>query len=187
MVIPYTGLRTAASSVNFAWAQFALENTSAEDLAAAMAAVARLLKAEGELGLAESFGMWIEGVLEPMLGVQLPSLMNMMEEPPMLAETLDEWAEEKFRLGQVAGMEQGMERGMEQGRFRGRVEGERACSSARRGGGLASRCLRHCQSWLRVLTTRTASPRWGTLVVHCATGRELLDRVLLGFRANPTV
>ena len=109
------GLQAVPAGVNFALAQFALENASAEVLPAAMAAVARLLGAEGELGLAESFGMWVEGVLEPRLGVRLPSLMDMMEEPPMLAETLDEWAEEKFRLGRAAGMEQG--------RFKGRVEG----------------------------------------------------------------
>ena len=34
----------------------------------------------------------------------------------MLEETLDEWAEEKFRLGRAAGMERG--------RFKGRIEGE---------------------------------------------------------------
>ena len=70
-----------------------------------MTAVARLLKAEGELNLAESFAMRTEGVLEPRLGVGLPSLIELMEELPMLAETLDERAEEKFRLGRLEGME----------------------------------------------------------------------------------
>ena len=74
-----------------------------------------------------------ERMLEPMLGVQLPSLINMMEEPPVPAETLDERAEEKFRLGRVAGVEQG--------RCKGRVEGERALLTAKRGGGLARKCL----------------------------------------------
>ena len=45
-------------------AQFALENVSAEDLPTAMAAIARQLKAEDERDLAESFGMWVEGVLK---------------------------------------------------------------------------------------------------------------------------
>ena len=48
-----------------------------------------------ERDLAESFGMWVEGVLKPRLGVRLPSMTDLVEEPPMLAETLDEWAEEK--------------------------------------------------------------------------------------------
>ena len=157
------GLQAAPAGVNFAAAQFALENASAEDLPAAMAAVARLLKAESELRLAESFGMWVEGVLEPRLGVRLPSLMGMMEEPPMLAETLDEWAEEKFRLGRVAGLEQGMERErallvrMAQRRF----DADVAEALSKLVGGVDD-------------PDRLAEV--GELVVDCATGRELLDR-----------
>ena len=154
------GLQAVPSGVNFAAAQFALENASAEALPAAMAAIARLLKSEGELGLAESFGMWVEGVLEPRLGVRLPSLMGMMEEPPMLAETLDEWAEEKFRLGRVAGQ----------------VEGERALlvrqAQRRFGAGVAQA--------LSKLVGGVDDPdrlaEAGGLAVDCATGRELLDR-----------
>ena len=108
------GLREGAAGVNFALAQFALENASAPDLPVALAAVARLLKAAG---VAESFGTWVEAVLAPCVGVRLPSLAEMMEEPPMLAETLDEWAEEKYRLGQADGVKQGCSKG--------RVEGER--------------------------------------------------------------
>ena len=158
------GLPADASGVNFAWAQFALENASAKDLPAAMTAIARLLKAEGELGLAESFGMWIEGVLEPMLGVRLPSLMNMMEEPPMLAETLDEWAEEKFRQGRVAGME------------RGRFEGERALLvrlAQRRFGADIAEAL---SKLVGGVDDPDRLAEMGDLVVDCATGRELLDR-----------
>ena len=99
------GLQGSAPSVNLASAQFALENASAEGLLTAMVAAARRLKAEGELDLAESFGMWVEGVLGLRLGVRLPSMTELMEEPPMLAETLDEWAEGKFRLGQMKGLE----------------------------------------------------------------------------------
>ena len=157
-----------ASGVNFASVQFALENASAKDLPAAMAVVARLLKAEGELSLAESFEMWIEGVLGPMLGVQLPSLMNMMEEPPMLAETLEEWAEEKFRLGRVAGMERG--------RFKGRVEGERALLirlAQRRFGADIAEAL---SKLVGGVDDPDRLAEVGDLMVDCATGRELLDR-----------
>ena len=68
------GLRQAPPGVNFALALFALENASALDLPDAMGALAGLLGVERELELAESFGLWIEGVLQPRLGVQLPSL-----------------------------------------------------------------------------------------------------------------
>ena len=166
------GLRGDASGVNFALAQFALENASAENLPVDMAAMARLLKAEGELGLAESFAMWVEGVLEPMLGVRLPSLMNMMEEPPMLAETLDEWAEEKYQQGRVAGMERGMERG----HFKGRVEGERALLirlAQRRFGADIAEAL---SKLVGGVDDPDRLAQVGDMVVDCATGRELLDR-----------
>ena len=42
-------------------------NTSAEDLPTVMAAIARQLKSEDKRDLAESFGMWVEGVLGPRL------------------------------------------------------------------------------------------------------------------------
>ena len=121
-----------------------------------MAVVARLLKAEGELSLAESFEMWIEGVLGPMLGVQLPSLMNMMEEPPMLAETLEEWAEEKYRLGQAEGERELLLR-LAQRRFGADI----AEALSKLVGGVDD-------------SDRLAEV--GDLMVDCATGRELLDR-----------
>ncbi len=170
------GLQAARAGVNFALAQFALENASAKDLPAAMAAVARLLGAEGELGLAESFGMWVEGVLERRLGVRLPSLTRMMEESPMLEETLDEWAEEKFRLGRVEGMEQGMERGIERGRFKGRIEGERALlvrQAQRRFGADVAEAL---SKLVDGVDDPDRLAEMGDLVVDCATGRELLER-----------
>ena len=162
------GLQAAPAGVNFALAQFALENASAEALPAAMAAVARLLGAEGELDLAESFGMWVEGVLERRLGVRLPSLTRMMEEPPMLEETLDEWAEEKFRLGRAAGMERG--------RFKGRIEGERALlvrQAQRRFGADVAEAL---SKLVGGVDDPDRLAEVGDLVVDCATGRELLER-----------
>ena len=166
------GLRESAAGVNFALAYIALENASAPDLPAALAAVARLLKAAGELDLAESFGMWVEAVLEPCVGVRLPSLMEMMEEPPMLAETLDEWAEEKYRLGQA----EGMKRGRSKGRVEGWVEGERAllCRQAeRRFGADVAAAL---SKLIEGLDAPDRLAEVGDLVVDCATGSELLDR-----------
>ena len=162
------GLQEGAFGVNFALAQFALENASAEILPKAMSAVARLLKAEGELDLAESFGMWVEGVLEPRLGVRLPSLMEMMEEPPMLAETLDEWAEEKYQRGRAEGVERG--------RFKGRVEGEQALLlrlARRRFGADVAEAL---SKLIEGVDDPDRLAEVGDLVVDCATGRELLAR-----------
>ena len=157
------GLRGSAAGVNFALAQFALENASAQELPAAMAVVARLLKAEGERELAESFGMWVEGVLEPRLGVRLPSFAELMEEPPMLAETLDEWAEENFRQGRMEGMAEGMER-------------ERALllrQVRRRFGADVSEAL---SGLIKGMEDPDRLTEVGDWVVDCATGRELLNR-----------
>ena len=165
------GLQGSAPGVNFALAQFALENASAKDLPAAMAAVARLLRAEGELDLAESFGMWVEGVLKRRLGVQLPSLTRMMEEPPMLEETLDEWAEEKFRLGQVDGMAQGVARGRAEG-----IERERALLrhlAQRRFGADVAEALSELIEGVDDAGRLTEVGDW---VVDSATGSELLNR-----------
>ena len=93
----------------------------------------------------------------------------------MLEETLDEWAEEKFRLGRVAGMEQGMEQGMARGRAEG-IERERALllrqANRRFGADIAEA--------LSELIKGTDDPNRlmevGDWVVDCATGRELLDR-----------
>ena len=153
------GLQGSTTGVNFALAQFGLENASAEDLPTAMAAVARQLKAEDELDLAESFGIWVEGVLEPMLGVRLPSMADLMEEPPMLAETLDEWAEEKFRQGQMKGLER-----------------ERALLlrlTQRRFGADVSEAL---SKLLKGVEDPDRLTEVGDWVVDCATGRELLKR-----------
>ena len=94
----------------------------------------------------------------------------------MLAETLDEWVEEKFRMGRVAGMEQGIERGMERGRFKGRVEGERALlirQARRRFGAEVSEALSKLVEDVDDLDRLAEVGDW---VVDCATGRELLDR-----------
>ena len=125
-----------------------------------MGALAELLAAEGGFELAESFGLWVEGVLQARLGVQLPSLTDMMEEPSMLGETLDAWAEEKFQLGRVEG----------------RVEGERELlfrqTQRRFGSGTADALSR----LINGLEDPDRLAKVGDLVVDCATGRELLDR-----------
>ena len=101
----------------------------------------------------------------------------------MLAETLDEWAEEKFQLGRVEGMEQGLERGRAEGRVagmeRGRAEGiewERALlvrQAQRRFGADVAQAL---SKLVDGVDDPNRLAEVGDLVVDCATGRELLDR-----------
>ena len=105
----------------------------------------------------------------------------------MLAETLDEWAEEKFQLGRVEGMEQGIEQGLEQGRAEGRVAGmergraegmerERALlvrMAQRRFGAVVAQAL---SKLVGGVDDPDRLAEVGDLVVDCATGRELLDR-----------
>lgn len=90
----------------------------------------------------------------------------------MLAETLDEWAEEKYRLGQA----EGMKRGRSKGRVEGWVEGERAllCRQAeRRFGADVAAAL---SKLIEGLDAPDRLAEVGDLVVDCATGSELLDR-----------
>ena len=193
------GLQDSTPGVNFALAQFALENASAEGLPAAMDAVARQLKAEDKRDLAESFGMWIEGVLEPRLDVRLPSMTELMEEPPMLAETLDEWAEEKFRQGRKEGLQRGIERGLQQGRAEGMAHGRAEGMERGRVEGMAHGRAEGLERE-RALLLRQAQRRFGAdvavalsklikgvedpdrlaevgdWIVDCATGGELLKR-----------
>ena len=93
----------------------------------------------------------------------------------MLAETLDEWAEEKFQLGRVEGMEQGLERGMARGRAEG-IKWERALlfrQAQRRFGADVAEAL---SALIKEVDDPHRLADVGDLVVDCATGRELLDR-----------
>ena len=110
----------------------------------------------------------------------------------MLAETLDEWAEEKFRQGRIEGIEHGRAEGVARGRAegikhgraegmaRGRAEGverERALLlhlAQRRFGADVSQAL---SELIKGMDDAGRLMEVGDLVVDCATGRELLDRV----------
>ena len=114
----------------------------------------------------------------------------------MLAETLDEWAAEKFQLGRVEGMEQGLERGMEQGmeqgmerglergmergraegRVEGQVEGERALLLRQAGRRFGADVAQALSKLIGEVDDPDRLAEVGDLVVDCATGRELLDR-----------
>ena len=94
----------------------------------------------------------------------------------MLAETLDEWAEEKYRLGQAEGMRRGRSKGRVEGRMEGRVEGERELlrrQAERRFGADVAEAL---SKLIEGLDAPDRLAEVGDLVVDCATGGELLDR-----------
>ena len=89
----------------------------------------------------------------------------------MLAETLDEWAEEKFRAGQMKGMQRGMERGRAEG-----LERERALllrQAQRRFGADVSEAL---SKLLKGVEDPNRLTEVGDWIVDCPTGRELLKR-----------
>ena len=84
----------------------------------------------------------------------------------MLAETLDEWAAEKYRLGQAEGMKRG--------RSKGRVEGERELlrrQAERRFGADVAEAL---SKLIEGLDAPDRLAEVGDLVVDCATGVEQL-------------
>ena len=97
----------------------------------------------------------------------------------MLAETLDEWADEKYRLGQAEGMERGRAEGLQRGRFEGRAEGverERALllrQARRRFGADVAEAL---SKLIEGVEDPDRLAEVGDLVVDCATGSELLAR-----------
>ena len=86
----------------------------------------------------------------------------------MLAETLDEWAEEKYQRGRAEGVERG--------RFKGRVEGEQALLlrlARRRFGADVAEAL---SKLIEGVEDPDRLAEVGDLVVDCATGSELLAR-----------
>ena len=89
----------------------------------------------------------------------------------MLAETLDEWAEEKFRQGRIEGIEHGRAEGV----ARGRAEGVALLlrQANRRFGADVGQALAEL---IKRMDDADRLMEVGDLVVDCATGRELLDR-----------
>ena len=89
----------------------------------------------------------------------------------MLAETLDEWAEDKFRQGRMEGRAEGVAHGRAEG-----LERERALllhQAQRRFGADVSEALSELINGVKDPDRLTEV---GDLVVDCATGRELLKR-----------
>ena len=104
----YRGDHALDGNVARAW--LALEAADAAGLAAALRHAAATFARVGDAALSHGFGVWCYGVLPQRFGDRLPSLTDFMEEPTMLAETFQEWEEQKINEGRVTGREEERER-----------------------------------------------------------------------------
>ena len=120
----YRGDHVPDGNVARAW--LALEAADAAGVAAALEHAARTFAGAGDAALSRGFAVWCRGVLPQRFGDRLRSLTDMMEKPTMLAETLQEWEEQKLNEGRLAGREEGRLAGRAEGRLAGREEGRLA-------------------------------------------------------------
>ena len=165
---------------NRALALIALQRCGkAVDLPARVAALFDLLRDPGDASLRRD----LRDVLGRMIatrfgdaGADMRTALKLMEEPMSLAMRFDEWEAEFLQEGR----KQGLERGLEQGREAGLEEGWAAERSLLRR--LTAR--RFDAATAEVLSRLLANVRdaerfaeVGELVIDCATGGELLDRV----------
>ena len=169
-----------ASDGNLCRAVFALDAAPVESVSAAFGRVVELLREAADETLSRSFDRWCRGVLGRRLAKRLPSLMNLMEEPWMLAQTLREWEERNIRRGREEGIGIGVLRGRKEGVdigvLRGREEERRLlCNqAARRFGGTTADAIRPLLGSMRDEAELAAV---GVLIVDSETGTDLLDGV----------
>ena len=104
----YRGDHALDGNVARAW--LALEAADAAGLAAALEHAARTFAQVGDAALSHGLERWCYGVLPQRFGDRLRTLTDMMEKPTMLAETLQEWEEQKINEGRLAGREEERER-----------------------------------------------------------------------------
>ena len=148
-----------AADGNLARGALALDAASRQGLASALARAVALISAEDDQELWLSFAAWYGGILGPRFGGQLPALVN-DKETTMLAETLQEWEEEKI----------------DEGRREGRQEGQREvlCSLAGQRFGAATGT--ELATVLAGVEDGAELARIGTLIIDCGSGQELLAR-----------
>ena len=152
-----------AADGNLARGALALDAASRQGLASALARAVALISAEDDQELWLSFAAWYGGILGPRFGGQLPALVN-DKETTMLAETLQEWEEEKI------------DEGRREGRQEGRQEGQREvlCSLAGQRFGAATGT--ELATVLAGVEDTSELARIGALIIDCGSGQELLAR-----------
>ena len=145
----------------------ALDAASREGLTSALARAVALISAEDDHELWLSFAAWYGGILGPRFGGRLPALVN-DKETTMLAETLQEWEEEKI--------DEGRKEGRREGRQEGRQEGQREvlCSLAGQRFGAATGT--ELATVLADVEDASELARIGALIIDCGSGQELLAR-----------
>ena len=99
----YRGDHALDGNATRAW--LALEAASAAGLAAALRHAGGTFAAVGDATLSHAFEVWC-GVLPQRFGDRLRTLTDIMEKPTMLAETLQEWEEQKINEGREEGREE---------------------------------------------------------------------------------
>ena len=104
----YRGDHTLDGNVARAW--LALEAADAAGVSAALEYAARTFAAVGDAALSHGLERWCYGVLRHRFGDRLRTLTDIMEKRTMLAETLQEWDEQKINEGRLAGREEERER-----------------------------------------------------------------------------
>ena len=119
----YRGDHSSDGNVARAW--LALEAADAAGVAAALEHAARTFAGVGDPALSHGLERWCYGVLRHRFGDRLRTLTDIMEKRTMLAETLQEWDEQKINEGRLAGREEGRLAGREEERVRLRRLAER--------------------------------------------------------------
>ena len=173
---------------NRALALIALQRCGkAADLPARVAALFDLLRDPGDASLRRDLRDVLGGMIAARFGdagADMRTALKLMEEPMSLAMRFDEWEAEFLQEGRKQGREQGraqgLERGLEQGRKAGLEEGWAAERSLLRR--LAARRFdaATAEALFGMLANVRDAERFaevGELVIDCATGGELLDRV----------
>ena len=177
-----------AADGNLARAVLALDAASPQGLAPALERAVALLSALDDSELWRSFVAWCGGTLSPRLGGRMPALVE-NKETTMLAETLQEWDEQKIAEGRRQGRREGMRAGRREGRLAGRQEGRLAgrqegrregqrtllCSQASQRFGAATGA--ELEAVLAGVEDASELARVGTLIIDCDSGPDFLARV----------
>ena len=161
-----------AADGNLARASLALDAAPAPGLTPALERAMALYSAaddeeadDQELWL--SFEAWCRGILGPRLGGQLPTLLD-NKETTMLAETLQEWDEQKINEGRREGRRAGRQEGLQAGRR------EVLCSLAGQRFGTATGD--ELATILAGVEDASELARIGTLIIDCESGSDFLAR-----------
>ena len=181
---------------NRALALFALQRCGrASELPGRVGALFGLLRGPGDASLRRELGDVLGAMVAKRFGgagADVRLALKLMEDPMGLATRFDEWEAEFLQKGRRQGREEGREQGRQEGRREGRRKGRQEGRTAGlEEGWAAERSLLRRQAAKRfgAATARALSgllaevrdaerfAEVGELLIDCATGGELLERV----------